>query len=246
MPRILEVAPDVPRLPMTPDAAFCLDTPYCDPGRTGRTLFFFKGTRYFCWDVASEAMLDGYPRDIAASWPGLLESSPGTGIRGALHVPEWGPWIHFAFEGERRAVVWDLAARAIAQTRPEWSELLPSRLTRGDFTPVLAQLAGGEQVIYAFGGHEYTRWRIGPSPPAAEDEGFPRRIDADWKDGLVLAPRAAVYVDWPHRSTAHSNRKIYFFMGDLYLRWDVPSHSRNYRLDIATGWKGWPAVGPAA
>ena len=27
---------------------------------------------------------------------------------------------------------------------------------------------------------------------------------------------------------------------DLYLRWDVPSNTRNYRLDIIAGWKGWP------
>jgi hypothetical protein len=29
-------------------------------------------------------------------------------------------------------------------------------------------------------------------------------------------------------------------MGDLYLRWDVPSNTRNYRLDIVAGWKNWP------
>ena len=57
----------------------------------------------------------------------------------------------------------------------------------------------------------------------------------------MLAPRAGVYVDWPSRSHAHSNRKLYFFMGNLYLRWDVPSNTRNYRLDILAGWKGWPS-----
>jgi hypothetical protein len=231
---------------MTPDAAFCLDTPYCDPGATGSTLFFFKGTRFFCWDVASERMLGGYPRDIGAHWPGLLESSPGRGIRGAFHVPAWGPWIYFLFEGQPRVIVWDMAARGVADARVHWSELLPSRLTRGEFTPLFARLAGHEEVIYGFSGHEYTRWSIRPSAPLTEDDGFPRRIDADWKDGLVLAPRAGVYVDWPNRSPAHSNRKIYFFMGDLYLRWDVPSHTRNYRLDIATGWKGWPVASLSA
>ena len=56
-----------------------------------------------------------------------------------------------------------------------------------------------------------------------------------------LMRKAGVYVDWPSRSPAHSNRKLYFFMGNLYLRWDVPSNTRNYRLDILAGWKGWPA-----
>ncbi len=227
-------------LKMTPDAAVCLDAPCCDPGRSGATLFFFKDSQFFCWDVESETMLEGYPRQIASHWPGLLESSPGARLRGALHVPEWGPRIHFFFEGDPDAVAWDLEAHAIVAQRVPARELLPSRITAGDFTPVLARLAGNERVIYGFQGYEYTRWTVGASWPATEDEGFPRRIDQDWKDGLVLAPRAGIYVDWPNRSAAHSNRKIYFFMGDLYLRWDVPSHTRNYRLDIASGWKGWP------
>ena len=231
----------MPELKATPDAVLCLEEPYCDPGLVGRTLFFFRGSQFFCWDVESETMLEGYPRQIAGHWPGLLESSTGGRLRGALHVPKWGPKIYFFFEGQTQALVWDMGARAIEPRRVEIHELLPSRLTRGDFTPVYAQLAGRESVIYGFQGFEYTRWAIGASRPAAEDAGFPRRIELDWKDGLVLAPRSGVYVDWPSRSSAHSNRKIYFFMGDLYLRWDVPSHTRNYRLDIATGWKGWPA-----
>ncbi len=225
---------------MAPDAVLCLDEPYCDPGRTGRTLVFFRGTQFFCWDVEREAMLDGYPREIAADWPGLLEAAPGARLRGALHVPQWGSEIYFFFEGQKQAIVWDMAARATDGRRVDAGELLPSRLTQDDFTPVQAQLADCATVIYAFRGLEYTRWTIGASRPVAEDDGFPRRIELDWKDGLVLAPRSGVYVDWPSRSSAHSNRKIYFFMGDLYLRWDVPSHTRNYRLDIATGWKGWP------
>jgi hypothetical protein len=50
-----------------------------------------------------------------------------------------------------------------------------------------------------------------------------------------------VHAEWPNRSSAHSNNQIYFFMGDLYLRWDVPSNTRNYRTDIYAGWKNWPS-----
>lgn len=228
-------------LRMGPDAVLCLDTPYTDPVCEGTTLFFFKNRQFVCWDVVNEKMRPGYPRDIAAEWPGLLEAFPGSSLRGALHVPAWGAKVYFFFDSQSQAVAWDLERRAVDCDRVDVQKLLPSALTRGEFTPVYAQLADGQAVLYAFQGFDYTRWTVRGSMPAAEDPGFPRRIEGDWKDGLVLAPRAGVYVDWPSRSSAHSNRKLYFFMGNLYLRWDVPSNTRNYRLDILAGWKGWPA-----
>jgi hypothetical protein len=230
----------MPELRLTPDAVLCLDAPCCDPGKAGTTLVFFKDREFFCWDVVNEVMLANYPRDIDAHWPGLMDAFPGCKLRGALHVPALGPKVYFLFEGRSEAAVWDMAAWALEPARVAVQSLLPSRLTQGDFTPVVAQFADGSGVIYAFQGHDYTRWTVGTSWPSAEDEGFPRKIAPDWKEGLVLAPRAGVYVDWPSRSSAHSNRKIYFFMGNLYLRWDVPSNTRNYRLDILAGWKGWP------
>ncbi|HYC38693.1 MAG TPA: hemopexin repeat-containing protein [Usitatibacter sp.] len=225
-----------------PDAVLCLDTPYMDPGREGTTLFFFKNRQFVCWDVVNETMLPGYPRDIADAWPGVMEAYPGSRMRGVLHVPAWGAKVYFFFEGQGEALAWDLAARRVEPVRVPIQELLPSAITReGDFTPVYAQLADRTPVLYAFRGYDYTRWTVSAAGPGPEDAGFPRRIEHDWKDGLVLAPRAGVYVDWPSRSSAHSNRKLYFFMGNLYLRWDVPSNTRNYRLDVLAGWKGWPA-----
>ena len=228
-------------LRMTPDAVLCLDAPCNDPGPGGTTLVFFKNRQFVCWDVVNETMLPGYPREIAKEWPGLLEAFPDDKLRGALQVPAFGRKIYFFFEGRAQAAVWDMDARALEPAKIDVQELLPSAITTGDFTPVYARFADGRPVLYAFQGFEYTRWTVGGSWPTQEDPGFPRKIETDWKDGLVLAPRAGVYVDWPSRSAAHSNRKIYFFMGNLYLRWDVPSNTRNYRLDIVAGWKGWPA-----
>lgn len=242
-PDLLQTAPVAARPAHTPDAVFCLPHPLDGTTSAGPTLHFFRGGEYFCWDVVAETLLPGYPRPIATDWPGLEAAGAGRKLRGALHVPAWGEQVFFLFEGDPEAVAWDLGARRIAGRRTVQS-LLPSALTRGDFTPVAAQLADGTPVVYAFAKYEYTRWTVGGGLPAGEDPGFPRRIDGDWKEGLTLGPRAGVYVDWPSRSSAHSNRKIYFFMGNLYLRWDVPSHSRNYRLDIVAGWKGWPM--PAA
>jgi hypothetical protein len=225
---------------MCPDAVLCLEAPPNAAGPGGTTLVFFKNRQFVCWDVVNETVLPGYPRDTAAEWPGLLEAFPGSMLRGALHVPAFGRKIFFFFEGRSQAVIWDMESHAVESAKVDVQKLLPGALTKGDFTPVYAQLADGRPVLYAFQGFDYTRWTVGGSWPTQGDPGYPRKIETDWKDGLVLAPRAGVYVDWPSRSTAHSNRKIYFFMGNLYLRWDVPSNTRNYRLDILAGWKGWP------
>jgi hypothetical protein len=225
---------------MSPDAVLFLDASDSKPRGDAGIIYFFKNRQFACWDVAEDRMLPGYPRDTATDWPGLLEASPDSRLRGALHVPEWGEKIYFLFEGRSEVVVWDMARSAIDATRIERRTLLPTVLPDRDLTVVCAQLADGQRVVYGFQDRDYTRWTVRGSLPNAEDPGFPRAIAGDWKEGLVLAPRSAVYVNWRNRSVAHSNRKIYFFMGDLYLRWDVPSNTRNYRLDILAGWKGWP------
>jgi hypothetical protein len=224
---------------MSPDAAFCLAA--AGSLREGGTIYFFKNRQFACWDVGEERLLEGYPRDIETDWPGLLQVCPGSPLRGALHVPEWGDKIYFLFEDRREVAVWDLLRKAVDPTTIDRRRLLPTHLANDDLTLVCAPSADNQRVIYGFQGYEYTRWTVRDSFPLAEDDGYPRKIAADWKDGLVIAPRCGVYVDWHQRSVAHSNRKIYFFMGDLYLRWDVPSNTRNYRLDILAGWKGWPA-----
>jgi hypothetical protein len=224
---------------ISPDAAFCLCA--ADSPHEVGTVYFFKNHQFACWDIGEDRLLPGYPRDTAGEWPGLLEPFPASRLRGALHVPDWGKKIYFFFEGRSQVLVWDMNRRAVDAAPIDRRLFLPTILADGDLTIVCAPLADNRRVIYGFQGYDYTRWMVGPSFPATEDEGFPRKIAADWKDGLVLAPRSGVYVDWHKRSAAHSNRKIYFFMGDLYLRWDVPSNTRNYRLDILAGWKGWPA-----
>jgi hypothetical protein len=229
-----------PRPIAAPDAAVFLPAPCIAGDSPGPKIYFFKNGRFASWDVLEERPDPGYPRDIAAAWPGLLEAGDGRALRGALHVPAWGDIAYFFFEGLAEAVPWNLSRGIVAGPRIPVSAILPGTFAQGDFTPVYAQRADGEGVIYAFQGYDFISWRTGTGFPSAPEPGSARKIASDWKDGLVLAPRTGVYVEWPNRSAAHSNRKIYFFMGDLYLRWDVPSNTRNYRLDVVTGWKGWP------
>lgn len=229
------------RPPLSPDAVFFLPQPCMGQEEPeGPKLYFFKNTQFASWDVLKEELCPGYPRDIEAHFTGLMSAGAGQPLRAALQVPAWGPQVYFLFEGSHELVRWDLHERRLNPQRTKLESLLPGVFTNGPVTPLYAELANGQGVIYAFSGMEYMRWSVQPDGTARPDAGFPRKTAADWKDGLVLAPRCGVYLEWPNRSSAHSNRKIYCFMGDLYLRWDVPSHTRNYRLDIVAGWKGWP------
>ena len=221
---------------MAPDAALFLDASVAKHGGDAGAIYFFKDRKFACWDVAEDRMLTG-PSDIGAQFPGLMDTVPAASLRGVLHVGEWSNQLYFLFDS-KDVVAWDIGRNRVDRVMDR-SKVLPTTLD-GDLTVVSAQLSDGQPVVYGFRGRHYTRWTIRSTTPDAEDDGFPRVTAEDWKDGLVLAPRSGVYVEWRNRSTAHSNRKIYFFMGDLYLRWDVTSNTRNYRLDILAGWKGWP------
>lgn len=229
-----------PRPILSPDAALFLPGPHFAGDPPGPKLYFFKNRQFACYDVIEEKLAEGYPRDTAEHWPGLLEAFPGRPLRAALHVPAWGRTVFFFFEGESQLLAWDLDRNQPQARRIPVADVLPGAFASGEFTPVYAEQADRTGVIHAFQGKECLRWRSGNAWPATLEPGYPHKTADDWKEGLVLAPRTGVYLEWPNRSSAHSNRKIYFFMGDLYLRWDVPSNTRNYRLDIVAGWKDWP------
>ena len=225
---------------MSPDAALFLPSPYFENDPLGPKIYFFKNNSFACWDVNEEKLCEGYPKSTRASWSGLQEAFPDTKLRAALHVPAWGSFVFFLFENQKEFAVWDLYQQRLLEDRMTIDMVLPGSFTDGNFTPVYSELSDRTPVIYAFQGHDFLKWSVGSQWPAKLEAGYPHKTAADWKDGLVLAPRTGVYLEWTARSTAHSNRKIYYFMGDLYLRWDVPSNTRNYRLDIVAGWIGWP------
>lgn len=225
-----------------PDAALYVDWSGSAKQEPPYALYFFRGERYIRWDVDEERLFPDYPRDVREGWPGLLDVFPGRALSGAVHVPDWGNRIYFQFRGESRFAVWDVARHRL-EPRPEpIAAVMPSRLTTGGHFAPLYVDTGDEKKVYAFRGDEYTRWTVsGRQLPSGEDAGYPRKIGDGWTGGLTLAPTCAVSLNWPRRSPALNNRKIYFFLGDIYARWDVKSHSLNYRLGIPEGWKGWPA-----
>ncbi len=205
-------------------------------------LYFFRLQQDIRWNVDEECLFDDYPKPIAEGWPGLLDMFPDVPLSGAMHAPGWHDKIFFFFRDQPNALVWDVTRNAAESEGLAVDRLMPSELTAdGNFAPLHVD-DGTTQKVYAFRGDAYTRWTVQPGAlPGREDDGYPRKIGDGWTDGFLVAPTCAVSVHWTGRSETLTNRKIYFFLGDLYTRWDVQSHSKNYRLDIPSGWKGWPA-----
>lgn len=204
-------------------------------------LYFLREKEYIRWDIDNERLFEGYPRAIGDGWPGLDRVFPDTPLSGAMHVPGWGNRIYFFFRGEVEAAVWDVHDHRLEAETIPISRLLPTELTHpGHFAPVHID-HGERQTVYVFRGDAYTRFTVRPGElPEHEDDGYPRKIGDGWTGGLTIAPSCAVSVRWTHRGRGVSAHKLYFFLGDLYTRWDVEQHSTNYRLDIPSGWKGWP------
>lgn len=224
-----------------PDAALHVDWAGSVKDKPPGAIYFFKKTHYLRWNVDEERLYDGYPKPIEEGWPGLLDIFGDATLRGAMSVPGWNNKIYFFFHRHDHLVTWDIATHTCDPEPSKISDIMPSALTEdGHFTPLYVD-DGSQQKVYGFRGDTYTRWTVHPDTlPQAEDAGYPRKIGDGWTGGLTVAPTCAVNVNWTNRSDALTNRKIYFFLGDLYTRWDVDSHSVNYRLDIPSGWKGWP------
>lgn len=204
-------------------------------------LYFFKTEQYIRWDVETETLAAGYPKNISEGWPGLQEHFPGVPLCGAIHVPGWDNRIFFFFRGQDKAASWDVAADCVDPELTPISLLLPTTLVQGGpFAPIYVDRIES-QSVYVFRGDEYTRFTVTEGVrPSKDDDGYPRKIGQGWTGGLTVAPRCGVCVNWPNRSNALKNHKAYFFLGELYTRWDIGTHSNNYRLDIPAGWKGWP------
>ena len=226
---------------MGPLAALYVDWEGSVLSETPHALYFFKERQYIRWDVEHEQLYSGYPRNIRDGWPGLLDVYPSAQLNSAIYVPGWHNRIYFFFRGCEHAVVWDVASHSLDPEPVLISQLLPSSLTaEGSFAPVYVD-RGDTQMVYVFRGDAYTRFTVRAGDfSESEDAGYPRKIGDGWTGGLTVAPSCAVSVRWTHRDPSLMDHKLYFFLGELYTRWDISSHSNNYRLDIPSGWVGWP------
>ncbi len=204
-------------------------------------VYFFKKKQYIRWNIDKEEIFPGYPKNISEGWLGLLDQLPDAEVSGAIYVPGWNNRIWFFFKGQTQVASWDVVNNCADSGLTPLQKIMPSGLVSGggQFAPIYVD-RNDTQMVYAFRGDEYTRFTVSDGEfPDSEDKGYPRKIGDGWTGGLTVSPTCGVSVNWPNRSKAQANHKLYFFLGNLYTRWDVASHSNNYRLDIPSGWKGW-------
>jgi hypothetical protein len=182
--------------------------------------YFFTGNQYVRYDVAADAVDDGYPRLISDDWPGVFEEDVDA-------VVPWPGGSVFFFRGGEY-VRWDPAAQAVGEGYPRpiagnWPGLFEAAIDAG-------MLWSGEEVAYFFSGGEYVRYDVAADAAA---EGYPRPIAGNWP-GLFESGLDAALM-WP-------SGNAYFFCGDEYTKYDpvADAAAEGYPLPIAGNWDGLP------
>jgi hypothetical protein len=200
-----------------PDAAVYLVNGFVQ----GKKIYFFKGNQYSRYDVPNDETDSGYPKSISGHWPYLF-----TNIDAAVYLRDGivnGRKIYF-FKGNQYAR-YDVDSDEVENGYPKsitghW----PGLFTDIDAAVYLENGFVAGKKIYFFKGDQYIRWDASND---RIDAGYPASISANWP-GLFSDIDAAFYIE----NGFVNGKKIYFFKGDQYIRWDVDQD----RLD-----DGYPA-----
>jgi Hemopexin len=76
--------------------------------------YFFRGSEYIRYDIASDRVDEGYPLPITANWPGFEEAGFADGVDAAVN---WGNGTAYFFSGGVY-LRYDIAADAVATGFP--------------------------------------------------------------------------------------------------------------------------------
>ena len=189
---------------------------------TNDKLYFFRGAEYWRYDLNSDRTDPGYPKPIARHWAGVPEA-PDASVAGQ------GDRSHkiYFFKGSK---YWRYDTRAHA-VDPGYPRAI-SGAWRGLWTDGVdaAVTLPSNGRIYFFKGTEYVRYDF---VKGAVDAGYPKKIAAHWP-GLTGPFDAAL------RGTGTRSRKVYFFQGDRYWRYDSVRDATDagYPKAVAPLWRG--------
>lgn len=172
--------------------------------------YFFRGDEYYQFDFNKDQVDDGYPADIASSWPGLDQFKGGA--RNIDAAVNWGNGKAYFFKGDEY-IRYDLKKDQADSGYPlkikdHWSGL---DTFSGGANAIDAAINWGNGITYFFKGDEYIRFNM-TSDRAAK--GYPMFISNWTWSGLQV---------WPDRIDAAVRRnsiKSYLFKGGYYLRFD--------------------------
>lgn len=185
----------------------------------GDKAYFFFGSSYVRYDVATDKVEDGYPLSIADQWPGLFDSDIDACI-------PWDDGTVFFFKGDQ-CLNFDLNANAVVEGSQSsigavWPGVFPDGIDAG------VLLASNN--VYFFRGAEYVAW----DTTAGAVAGSPTPITNDWA-GLFDADIEAAVRWW-------SSGKLYFFRAGEYAQYDVDSDTvpEGYPKPVAGNWPGLP------
>ncbi len=189
-----------------------------------RYCYFFKGSQYYNYNIAKDAVETGYPKPIQGNWAGVTFDQIDAAVN-------WGNGYAYFFRGSQY-IKYNIAQDKAEAGYPKpiqgnWTGLFTSDID--------AAVNWGNGFAYFFKGSQYVKYDIAQDKVVA---GYPRPIQGNW-NGLTFN-RIDAALSW-------SNGKVYLFSGDSYVRFDkatdkVPVEA-GYPRQISDGWKG---VGQAA
>lgn len=183
----------------------------------GGKAYFFLGSEYIRYDLATDRAEPGYPRPIAGNWQGLFTRDIDAAVRTSktqAHFFSGSQYTLYDLDKDKAAAGYPVP---IADAWPGlWSE------------DIDAALNPGNGKIYFFKGAEYIRWDIANR---AVDEGFPALIVDGWPGLWAEDIDAALWT---------GSGKIYFFSWDEYLRYDWARDEADdgYPLNRTFNWPG--------
>jgi D-alanyl-D-alanine dipeptidase len=182
--------------------------------------YFFSGDQYVRYDVAADAVDDGYPRSIGDDWPGVFHNDIDA-------VLPWPDGSLYFFRGSEY-IKYDLASSVSAEGYPRpiagnWPGVFESKIDA-------AVLWSGGEVVYFFAGSEYVRYDVAAD---AADDGYPLSITGNWPGLFETGLDAALL--WP-------SGNLYFFSADQYSKYDTAADTTadGYPQPIAGNWPGLP------
>lgn len=185
----------------------------------GDTAYFFLGSSYVRYDVASDRVDDGYPLAVADNWPGLFESD----IDACFAWDDGTVWF---FRGDQ-CLNYDVSGlQAVEGSSGAISDVWPGVFADGIDAGVL--LPSGN--VYFFRGDQYVTW----DTAAGAVTGEPAAIADGWTGLFDSGIEAAIH--W------WSSGNLYFFRGDEYAKYDVEADAvpEGYPAAVATDWPGLP------
>jgi hypothetical protein len=136
--------------------------------------YFFLGSQYARYDIATDRLDPGYPRPIAGNWPGMAEAGFANQIDACVNW--WTGKVYF-FRGSQY-LRYDIGSdKADAGYPRPIAGNWPGMAEAGFADKVDAALNWGNGKVYFFRENQYLRFDIWKNNV---DPGYPRGIAEDW------------------------------------------------------------------